>query len=254
MTGTDWAYVPTASPPSTLLHEIVTASSPEVRADLLAVLGETVGTFDDLQLFGATADNLARVDGALGLVTPVLDGVEPLDRRASAARIAWHLAWELLQAGVLGADDPDRTVDDHAIVIGGLAGFGIAIEDVERFRVHEARVHAALRGFDADMLERDMRAMGTLTARDVAASELLGPRAFARALTSAYDELVTARRDRDAAEAAAVDAAASRALAQSLGEVLERDEWIRARLRNVKATKPARALIAARKRLLGRSE
>ena len=97
-----------------------------------------------------------------------------------------------------------------------------------------------------------MRAVGMLTPRQVAAAEMLDARAFATALVRAYDELAAARRDRDAAEATAVDAAASRALAQSLGEVLERDEWIRARLRAAKSTKPAKALIEARKRLLGR--
>jgi hypothetical protein len=90
--------------------------------------------------------------------------------------------------------------------------------------------------------------------RHAAAGVRLGARASARALTSAYDSLARAIRDRDAAEAAAVDAAASRALAQSLGVVLERDEWIRARLRTVKATKPAQALISARKRILGRPD
>jgi regulator of protease activity HflC (stomatin/prohibitin superfamily) len=254
MTGTDWAYVPSAPPGPTYLDTVVDAPTPEARGDRVAELGALLHALDDRACFSATADNLVRSDDGWSVARPLLDEVQPLDRTASCARVAWHLAWALLQAGALDPEHPDRTVDDHAVALGGLAGLGIGPHDVERFRYHEATSHASLREFDRDVLERDMRAMGTLTMRHAAAGERLGARASARALSSAYDSLAGAIRDRDAAEAAAVDAAASRALAQSLGEVLERDEWIRARLRTVKATKPAQALISARKRILGRPE
>jgi hypothetical protein len=251
MTAADWAYVPDVVAGRTFLDELVAASEPQARTDLLLTLGAFVQSLDDRACFAATADNVVR-SGALSLARPLLDDVTPLDRGASHARVAWHLAWSLLQVGALGAERPECTVDEHAVTLGNQAGLPIDLTDVERFRHHEAAIHASSRGFDADLLERDMRAVGSLTPRRFAAGERLDARTAAVALTRAYDELVTARRDRDAAEQAAVDAAAIRALAQSLGEVLERDEWIRARLRAVKATKPARALIEARKRLLGR--
>jgi hypothetical protein len=254
MTGADWAYVPSVPPAATLLDEIATAPSHDARTDLLLTLGAFVHSLDDRACFGATADNVVRNGGALSLARSLLDDVAPLDRDASHARIAWHLAWSLVQIGALGAEAPDSTVDELAATIGNQAGLNVTLIEIDRFRRHEADRHAATRGFDAHLLERDMRAVGTLTPRRVAAGEMLDARASSTALVRAYDDLVAARRDRDAAEAAAVDAAASRALAQSLGEVLERDEWIRARLRAVKATKPARALIEARKRLLGRDE
>jgi hypothetical protein len=266
MPAADWAYAPTApagstgstgstgSNGSTVLDELRAAVTADMRTDLLLLWGAFVQSLDDRSCYAATADNVVRADGGLTVAAPLLDTVTPLDRGASHARVAWHLAWALVQAGELGDEAPDRPVDEHAISLGNRAGLGVTLRDVERFRSHEAASHAATRGFDADLLERDLRAVGAVTPRRFAAAELLDARSCAAALVRAYDELTAARRDRDAAEALAVDAAANRALAQSLGEELERDEWIRARLRAVKATRPARALIEARKRLLGRSE
>jgi hypothetical protein len=254
MTGAEWAYLPSVPPTATLLDEIAASPSSDARTDLLLTFGAFVQSLDERACFAATADNVVRNSGALSLARSLLDDVTPLDREASHARVAWHLAWSLVQIGALGAEDPGSTIDELATAIGNRAGLAVTLIDVERFRSHEATLHAASRGFDAHVLERDMRAVGTLTPRQIAAAEMLDARAFAIALVRAYDELAAARHDRDAAEATAVDAAASRALAQSLGEVLERDEWIRARLRAVKSTKPARALIEARKRLLNRDD
>jgi hypothetical protein len=253
MTGAEWAYVPGAEPDATLFDEILAATSDEGRTDLLVDFGAFAQACDDRTLFAATADNVVRGEqGGFVLARALLPDVEPLDRAASAARVMWHLTWDLVLLGEIGAEDPAATVDEHAARLGDQAGLAITLLDVERARRHEAASQAGLRGFDRDVLERDLRAVGALTPRGFAAGELLDARSAAIALTRAYDQLVAARRDRDAAEAAAVEAAASKQLAQSLGEVLERDEWIRARLRTVKATRPARALIEARKRLLGR--
>jgi hypothetical protein len=256
MTTADWAYAPSPSPSRapTLLDEIAGASSPESGTDLLLTWGAFVQSLDDRSCFAATADNVVRDGDGLALAAPLLDGVTPLDRGASHARVAWHLAWALVRTGALGPEHPDRSIDEHAVAHGNRAGLGVTMRDVERFFVHEAEAHANARGFDVGLLERDLRAVGALTPRGFAAAELLDARSCSAVLVRAYDELVAARRDRDAAEALAVDAAANRALAQSLGEVLERDEWIRARLRAVKSTRPARALIEARKRLLGRDD
>jgi hypothetical protein len=248
MTGTDWAYVPSAPAGRTVLDDLLAAPSADAVTDTLALFGAFVQGLDDRSCFAATADNVVRSGEFLALAAPLSDDVAPLDRTASFARVAWHLAWQLLQGGALGSDAPDRTVDEHAVAIAGRAGLAVTLDDVDRFRSHESTVHSASREFDRDVLERDMRAMGSLTARQMGASQRLSAAAYARALTRAYDDLEHARRDRDVAELAAVDHAASRTLARSLGEVLERDEWIRARLRTVKSTKPAKALIEARKR------
>jgi hypothetical protein len=254
MTGTDWAYVPSDPPPRTLLDDLVEAEDNRARTDLLEQLGRFARACDEESLFAATADNVTLVvDDGLVLARMLAPGITPLDRQASFARIAWHLSWGMLQAGVVGPDDPDRSVDEHAVMMSGRLGIPVDLQDVERFRAHEAAAHAAVGGFDPSLLASELRAMGACTARHAAATELLEHHAMSRALVAAYDALGEARRDRDAAEVDAVELAANRALARNLGEVLERDEWIRARLRTIKATKPARALIEARKRMLGRS-
>jgi hypothetical protein len=254
MTGTDWAYVPAAEPVATVVEAIVAATTNDERSDLLTAFGTWCRSLDDRELFAATADNVARSGDGFAVARSLAADVQPLDRQASGARVAWFLAWALLERGVIGSDGPDLTIDEHAVLLAGRAGIAVTSGDIQRFRHHESDAHAARREFDRDVLERDLRAIGAQTSRQLAASARLDHLSYARALTNAYDDLTAARRDRDLAEAGAVDAAASRALAQSLGQELERDEWIRARLRAVKSTKAARTLIDARKRLLGRPD
>lgn len=253
MTRTDWAYAPSAIPPRTYLDDLL-AASPEARADLLDAYGRfLLALEDDRCCFAATADNVIRHDDDhIGVARELVPGIGPLDRSASYARVFWHLAASLVCRGALGVDVPDRTVDEHALDLAGRAGVAIDVHDLGRFREHEAACRAAVLGEHPDAHDSELRTLGAHSARSAAAAGLIDADGLRLALLGAYDALDTARADRDAAQVDAVELAASRALVRSLGEELERDEWIRARLRNVKSTKAARALIAARKRILGR--
>src|SRR5215217_1566759 len=164
MTDAGWAYVPSATPPvTTMLDELVAARSVEVFTDLLVEWGSFAQSSEERAAFAATADNVVRAGEHLALAHPLSDSVQPLDRAASHARIAWYLAWAGVQCGAFGAERPERTVDELATDLGNRAGLAISLPDVERARHHETSVHAALRGFDRDALERDMRAVGALT-------------------------------------------------------------------------------------------
>jgi hypothetical protein len=72
-------------------------------------------------------------------------------------------------------------------------------------------------------------------------------------LSAAHDEIVRLRAERDMLEARVDELAGARVLADQLAAELERDEWIRARLRRLKATRPVRGLLYARRRLRSRT-
>jgi hypothetical protein len=164
-------------------------------------------------------------------------------RRASVddtghAQQAWHLSLALMRAGAAAGEPSDTTVDEYALTLAGRAGLRVDAAALDRSKRAAA---------DPDVWET-----GRSTMRDLVSQGALGPEALRRALLAAYDDLDVTRRARDQAQADAVDLVTAKALAQSLGEELERDEWIRARLRHAKATRPAKAVIAARRRLATR--
>jgi hypothetical protein len=250
MADTDWACVaPGTAAPTSVHAELIAVESSAARADLLAEWGRFVRALDDRAAFVATAANCGRDAATLRLWAGVRNGVVPADRAATHARVAWHTAAALVGAGAFGSDQPDQALDALAVELAGRAGFQVDRPAVERFFHHEAAARAAVDGGDPAEHLVALRAAGARTPRAVAAGGLLRPDAAQRALDRAYDALESARHVRVRAEVAAVELVAYRALAQSLGEELERDEWIRARLRTLKQTPPARALIAARKRL-----
>ncbi|HEV8298615.1 MAG TPA: hypothetical protein VGQ20_15015 [Acidimicrobiales bacterium] len=250
MTVTDWACAPSdRAAPRSMLDDLVTAGSAAEQTDLLAEWGSFVRGLEDSAAFVATAANCGRVPDGLAITRPPGGGATPRDRDASHARVVWYTASALVRAGALGADQPDRSLDHLTIDLSGRAGLTVDWTTLDRFLQHEAARRAAVEDADPATLLEELRAEGTRTAQDVAADGLLDAEGSQRALASAYGALAAARVDRDRAEAAAVELAASRALVRELGDELERDEWIRARLRRVKATAPMRALIAARKRL-----
>ena len=74
-----------------------------------------------------------------------------------------------------------------------------------------------------------------------------------RELSAAYDEIARLRAERNTLEARVDELAGARVLADQLAAELERDEWIRARLRRVKATRPVRGLVYARRWLRSRT-
>jgi hypothetical protein len=91
---------------------------------------------------------------------------------------------------------------------------------------------------------------GQQSRRAMAESGALDDASVRRELAAAYDEIARLRAERDTLEARVDELAGARVLADQLAAELERDEWIRARLRRLKATRPVRGLFYVRRRLL----
>jgi hypothetical protein len=72
-------------------------------------------------------------------------------------------------------------------------------------------------------------------------------------LSVAQREITRLQAERDALESRVEELAGARVLADALAAELERDEWIRARLRRLKATRAVRGLIYARRRVRSRT-
>ena len=257
MAATGWALVDDRAPEGTTLAGAVVDSLRDGRAGELAVLldrwGALLRAAPAEVAFAATADNVAVApDGALHSVRALRPGIDPLaaDAPARAARVCLDLARTLVERAVI--DDATLTVDALALRLGGQAGVAFDAAALERARAHEAAAQAALGGADPRAVLAAAEAAGTTTVLDAIAEGTVGDVDARRALARALSTLAATRAELARAEEATVELAATRALARSLGEELERDEWIRARLRNVKRTLPARALIAARKRVLRR--
>jgi len=84
-------------------------------------------------------------------------------------------------------------------------------------------------------------------------SGALDEAAVRRELAKTYDEIARLRAERDLLEARVDELAGARVLADELAAELERDEWIRARLRRLKATRPVRGLIYVRRKVRSRT-
>lgn len=200
--------------------------------------------------FAATADNVAVLEDELRLACDLRAGVGPLDDEATAARLCWHLARALVVSGA--AADPTWRVDDLAHRLGGRCGWSFSDAALARAMAHEAQLHAALDALDPVAEGERIADESTWTMPIALIVGAIDDATARHALAAAWTDLVRARRDRDAAESAAIELEATRALAQSLGEELHRDEWIRARLRAAKATRPFKLVIELRKRVLRR--
>jgi hypothetical protein len=257
MPESSWALVDGEPAADTTLADALVEAIRERRAtdqaSLLDRLGTLVRAAPPSAAFAATADNVAvAADGSLRVVRALRGEIDPLpdDAPARHARVCLHLAAALVERAVI--DEPHLTVDALALRLGGRCGLVVDEPALGRARAHEAAEHAACTGVDAGALLARADALGASTVLDAVAAGTVAADDVRLALAGALGQLDAARQARDVAEAAAVELAATRALAQSLGEELERDEWIRARLRNAKSTVPARALIAARKRVLHR--
>ena len=254
MRDTSWALVREAGAPkvhvAAAIIDHVRHGAATDASELYAQWGAFVTGLAPRAAFAATADNVSLLDGELRLASDLREGVEPLDVDATAARLCWHLARSLVLAGV--ADDPDITVDLLATRVGGRSGLQFDTAARARAKAHEASFAAVIDNRDPGIERGLLDEEGNWSMRDALAAGAIADDDSRFALAVAWDSLVNLRADRDRAEAAAIEVAATRALAQSLGEELERDEWIRARLRKAKATKAANLAIAARKRILRR--
>jgi hypothetical protein len=197
--------------------------------------------------FAATADNVAVLDDTMRLACDLRAGVDPLDAEATVARLCWHLARALVVSGAAG--DPALTIGGLASRLAGRCGWTFTDASLDRALTHEAQVRATLDVLDP-VDERERIHDENDWTMPVALNEgAMVSEAIERALAAAWADLARARRDRDAAESAAIELQATRALALSLGDELHRDEWIRARLRKLKATRPVELAVALRKRL-----
>lgn len=255
MPDTSWALLHDEGRPDDTVASLVVAQSladpsdPALRT-LLEQWGAFVRSLAPERAFGATADNVAVLDATLRLASDLREAVTPLDADATRARLCWHLARSVVVAGA--ADDPTMRVDELAARLGAIAGLAYPDPALARALAHEASTQARLDDLDAEALGATYAVESAWDSHAALDAGALDTGAQRRALHGAWRSLVRTRRDRDRAETEAIGHAAARALATDLGEVLERDEWIRARLRNVKSTRPARLLIAARKKALGR--
>ena len=94
---------------------------------------------------------------------------------------------------------------------------------------------------------------GAQSRRAMVESGALDEAAVRRELAETYDEIARLRAERDLLEARVDELAGARVLADQLAAELERDEWIRARLRRLKATRPVRGLIYVRRKVRSRT-
>src|SRR4051812_2871916 len=108
-------------------------------------------------------------------------------------------------------------------------------------------------GIDGDSAALVATARGPQSRRALVESGVLDDTAVRRELSAAYDEIARLRAERDALEVRVDELAGARVLADELATELERDEWIRARLRRLKGTRPVRGLIYVRRRVQSRT-
>lgn len=256
MPDTSWALVHDEGRPSSHVAGVVATrtltdpTDPTIRP-LLEQWGAFVLGLAPRAAFAATADNVAMSDRGLHLACDLRTGAEPLDDDATVARLAWHLARFLVIAGA--ADDSSVTIDSLARRLAGRSGLMFTDAGLERAKAHEATQRASIERCDSIAERARIDDEGTWTMRDALANGAMDHATSRQALGAAWTVLERAKLDCARAEATTIELAATRALAASLGAELERDEWIRARLRKAKNTRPAKLLIAARKRALNRS-
>lgn len=152
------------------------------------------------------------------------DALVALDAADPAALATVHDAAERAFAELADVDfAPEATVNDVVAALAHRAGLGIGRDEIDR-----------------RFADGPSRADRVATA---------GDGALRAALAAAYARIAALEAERAALEERVAELAGARVLADTLAEELERDEWIRARLRRLKATPPLRAAIKLRKAL-----
>ena len=146
---------------------------------------------------------------------------------AALRSVAGSIVAEGLDAGFA----PTATVDEITTILAGRCGISRSEEPL-----------GTATGADGSQSRRVMVESGAL---DEAAVR--------RELAETYDEIARLRAERDLLEARVDELAGARVLADQLAAELERDEWIRARLRRLKATRPVRGLIYVRRKVRSRT-
>jgi hypothetical protein len=141
-----------------------------------------------------------------------------------------------------------RSVAESIVNYGLSAGFAPTTTVAEITATLMARCGLPVHPGDED------GAGGRLSPRALVESGALDDASLRRQLLAAYDEIGRLRSERDALEVRVDELAGARVLADQLAAELERDEWIRARLRRVKATRPVRGAIYVRRWLRSRTK
>ncbi|MEO5842594.1 MAG: hypothetical protein ABIQ73_25645 [Acidimicrobiales bacterium] len=146
-----------------------------------------------------------------------------------AAAVLLSLAVAIVTEGLAAGFAPTATVDEITAILVGRCGIPV--------------------GSTATTTPSD----GPQSRRALIESGVLDDVAVRRELTAAFDEIARLRAERDALEVRVDELAGARVFADQLAAELERDEWIRARLRRLKDTRPVRGLIYLRRRVQSRT-
>jgi hypothetical protein len=136
------------------------------------------------------------------------------------------LAESIVDEGLGAGFAPTATVDEITTTLVGRCGLRSSA-DVIRAGDDPPRRHSSAAGRDESTLRRD--------------------------LSVAHGEITRLQVERDALEARVEELAGARVLADALAAELERDEWIRARLRRLKSTRAVRGLLYVRRRVRSRT-
>lgn len=154
----------------------------------------------------------------------------------AAAAALRSVADSIVAEGLSAGFAPTATIDEITATLGGRCGFALDPDDIT-----------------AAVTDDQQRRRGGQSRRAVVENGTADGDSVRRELLAAYDEIARLRAERDALEARVDELAGARVLADRLAAELERDEWIRARLRRLKASRPARGLLYVRRRLRSRT-
>jgi hypothetical protein len=146
------------------------------------------------------------------------------------------LADSIVTEGLSAGFAPTATIDEIAATLGGRCGVVLDPDHTTTAATEDGQ-----------------RPRGGQSRRAIVESGTADGESMRRELLAAYDEIARLQAERDALEARVDELAGARVLADRLAAELERDEWIRARLRRLKASRPARGLIYVRRRLRSRT-
>ena len=146
------------------------------------------------------------------------------------------LAESIVAEGLGAGFAPTATVDEITAILVGRCGLSVVAGEIT-----------------TDTTDDQERQRGGQSRRAVVENGSADGESVRRELLAAYDEIARLRAERDTLEVRVDELAGARVLADRLAAELERDEWIRARLRRLKASRPAQGLIYVRRRLRSRT-
>jgi hypothetical protein len=169
---------------------------------------------------------------------------------AEATAALRSVAGSIVAEGLNAGFAPTATVDEITTILVGRSGIPVSLEATSISR-SEGPLGPSSRS--EGPLGPATHPHGWQSRRAMVESGALDEAAVRRELAETYDEIARLRAERDLLEARVDELAGARVLADQLAAELERDEWIRARLRRLKATRPVRGLIYVRRKVRSRT-